>query len=130
MAPAEDQAVDTLMPTGRKSIRQEAIGENGLSFLLRRQVAGKFQAETLFVLECDDSRIFSGIRVSRLSPHEGRRQRHLLTQDEASDNQMMTAYLPSPRFGRGRLTENVQLVGPLAKQVRRADEFAEKRVEF
>src|SRR5579872_672882 len=48
----EHQAVDALVPSRRKAIRKEAVREDGLCLLLRRQVAGKFQAQALLVLEC------------------------------------------------------------------------------
>src|SRR6185437_5130456 len=49
----EHQAIDALVPARRKAIRKKAVGEDSLCLLLRRQVAGKFQAQALFVLECD-----------------------------------------------------------------------------
>src|ERR1700734_2413625 len=98
------------MPAGRQPIGNDRVGEYSLSLLLRRQVAGKLQAETLFVFENDDAGIFPLVDISRLRPHEGRRQRHLFAQDETGDDQMMAAQLPSPRFGHGWLAEDVQLI--------------------
>src|SRR5580700_9559353 len=130
MASAERHAVVALMPAGWQLIGDDCVGEYGLSLLLRRQVAGKLQAEALFVLKCDDSGIFPLIDISRLRPHEGRRQRHLFAQDETGDNQMMAAQLPSPRLGHGWLAEDVQLIAPLAEQPRRPDEVAEKGIQL
>src|SRR5580704_12663145 len=118
------------MPPGREPTRHDRVGEYGLSLLRRRQVAGKLQAEALFVLECDDPGIFALIDISRLRPHEGRRQRHLFAQDETGDDQMMAAQLPSPRLGHGWLAEDVQLIAPLAEEPRRPDQIAEKGVQF
>ena len=110
LPPGRHQGVDGLMLAAREPICNKRLGEYRLSLLLRRQVAGKLQAEALFVLECDDPGIFSLIHISRLRAHEGRRQRHLLAQDETGENQMMAAQLPSPGLGPGRLAEHVQLV--------------------
>ena len=130
IAAAEGHAIVALMPAGRQPVGNQGFGENGFSLLLRRQIAGELQSEKFLVLEGGYPRIFPLVHITRFRAHEGRRQRHLLAEDEAGDDQMMTAQLPAPRLGRRRLTEEVQLIAPLAEQPRRADELAEKGVQL